>query len=415
METKTVAAEINPVKEKRRQLYDQYWAEVRSAAAAGKKIVYCTNATPIEFFRAMDFVPVFPSNVSATCSMAKVATEMCEAAEAAGYRPDLCSYGRTGIGDILMGETSPSPYGRLPKPDIIMTGCHDHIMIKWFEQLSRYYQVPMIVLDVPFTHSDTTQEDKEHARQYVAEQLRELVKLIEENTGRPFNWDRLQEMLTITKKSQELWQETLNMRRFIPAPFNAWDLFSDLLFPIRIYRGQAEAIDFYQSAMAFYQQRVDKKVGTIPEEKYRLHFNGLPPWFRMGFLARKLASYGAVPLTGAYGLSSRFEFLDPSQPIESYAAAVGKSYVLEGTMNKIDYVVDLINRFSLDGVMMVWSQTCRAFTVGMRDMMEIVEKRTGVPSVLVQADTCDARLVSDDKMIISIEAFMEILANRKKR
>jgi hypothetical protein len=57
---------IDPVKERRRHLFDIYWEEVRNAAALGKKIAYCTNATPLEFIQAMGFVPVFPSNVSAT-------------------------------------------------------------------------------------------------------------------------------------------------------------------------------------------------------------------------------------------------------------------------------------------------------------------------------------------------------------
>ena len=415
MET-TVAKPVNPVREKRQQLYQKYLEEVRNARAMGKKIVYCTNAAPVEFFRAMDYVPIFPSNVSATCSAAKVSTQMCEAAEAEGYRSDLCSYGRTGIGDILLGERSPSPYGQLPKPDAIVTGCHDHIMIKWFEQLSRYFDAPMFVIDVPFTHDNITEEDKKKAEKYIAEQLLELIDSLSKITDHPFNWDRAHELLAATQKSQELWQETLALRQNNPSPFSAWDLFIDLLFPIRVFRGLPDPIDFYTMAKTHYEEKIKQGIGAIPNEKYRLHFNGLPAWFRMGWLAKTLTAHGAVPLTGVYGFSSRFETLDMSNPIESMAAALRLSFVLEGTMSKANHIIWLINRYSLDGVLMMWSQTCRAFTVDMRDIMEIVEQKTGAPSVMIQCDTCDSRLMPPDESTLNtVETFVEILAARKRK
>ena len=405
---------IDPVKERRRQLFDIYWEEVRNAAALGKKIAYCTNATPLEFLQAMGFVPVFPSNISATCSAAKVATKMCEAAEAEGYPSDLCSYGRTQIGDILLGDHSPSPYGVIPKPDLLLTGCHDHIMIKWFEQLRRFYRVPMIIIDVPFAHDDASQLDKERAHKYIEEQVWELVTFLQDLTGRPFNWDRLQELVANTKKSYQLWQKAGDLRRYIPSPLSAWDLFSNLHFPSRTLRGWPEAIDFYEFAISYYGEMARKGIGAIPNEKYRLHFDGLPPWFRMGFLARKLASYGALPLSGPYELSLHFEDLDPAHPVESYAANVGRHYNLEGTVSKVKDIAGLVSRFSLDGQIIVWSRTCRVFTIGMRDRIEILEKRTGVPSVILECDTCDARFTSDAQMSYAIEAFMEILATRSQ-
>ena len=406
---------VNPVKEKRRQLYNSYWEEVRNAELIGKKFVYCTNATPIEFLQAMDFVPVFPSNVSATCSAAKVATEMCEAAEAEGYPTDLCSYGRTQIGDILLGNKSPSPIGPLPKPSLLITGCHDHIMIKWFEQISRLYSAPMIVIDVPFAHDDISQENKEVAHKYIEEQVWELVTFLQDFTGRPFNWERVYELIRNTKKSYQLCQEVLDLRRYIPSPLSAWDLFSDLLFPSRVLRGWPDAIGFYKLALDYYTDLVNKGIGAIPNEKYRLHFDGLPPWFRMGFLAKNLASYGALPLSGPYELSLHFEDLDPSRPVESYAATVGRHYNLEGTISKVDDIAGLVSRYSLDGQIIAWSRTCRVFTIGMRDRIEILEKRTGIPSVIIECDTCDARLTSDEKMSYAIDAFMEVLAVKNRR
>jgi benzoyl-CoA reductase/2-hydroxyglutaryl-CoA dehydratase subunit BcrC/BadD/HgdB len=340
---------------------------------------------------------------------------MCEAAESEGYPVDLCSYGRTGIGDILLGEKTPSPQGVLPKPDFLMTGCQDHIMIKWFDQISRYYGVPKIVFDVMFTHDYASQDENNLAQKYVEEQLLELVAFLEDLTGRTFNWDRLEELFKITKKSHQLWQEMLGLRENIPSPFSAWDLFIDLLFPIRVFRGRPEAIEFYEVALTHYREMVNKGIGVMPNEKYRLHFNGLPPWFKLGYLAKKLASHNALLLTGVYALQNRFEDLDPSRPIESYATTVRRSYFLRGTMSKINDLVELVKKYSLDGILMGWSQTCRAFTVGLQDIMEIVEKRTGAPSALLQGDTCDARLVSDKNMNESIEAFMEVLANKSTR
>ena len=79
----------------------------------------------------------------------------------------------------------------------------------------------------------------------------------------------------------------------------------------------------------------------------------------------------------------------------------------------MDEIAGLAKRFSLQGQIIVWSRTCRVFTIGMRDRIRLLEEKSGIPSVILECDTCDTRLTSETAIDHAIEAFMEILANRE--
>ena len=70
-------------------------------------------------------------------------------------------------------------------------------------------------------------------------------------------------------------------------------------------------------------------------------------------------------------------------------------------------VGDLINKTALP--------CCKPFFMGQADILEQVERRTGVPGVILESDMCDSRWHSDAQLDTRIEAFMEVLSSREPR
>ena len=103
---------------------------------------------------------------------------MCEEAESEGYSNDICAYARV---SLAYAKLKSCPEQDVPMPDVLL--CCSNIcscMIKWYENLARELNIPMILLDIPF-NPDYEVSDAEVA--YVTGQFWDAVKQLEEITG----------------------------------------------------------------------------------------------------------------------------------------------------------------------------------------------------------------------------------------
>ncbi len=410
METKYRPVKLN-CRETLRRITAEYWEKAYHARDMGKRIAWCSGMVPAEFLTAMDFVTIYPMNNSATCASLGVSLELCQRAEAEGYSPDLCSYARTDIGSALAGEETKT-FLRPPKPDLLLIGGQCHTMTKWLECLGWIFDVPVILIDVPFLHDDMDKGTYSRARAYVREQLQDLIAFLEEFTGCPFHYDKFQEDIANSSRLFRLWHEALEMCQNIPSPLSVFDIFVHL-FPVLGLRGSAVGADYYGEFKEEIAERVASKVSAVPNERFRLHLDGVPVWFKLKGLAGKFASYGACPLTHVYTTSfTTFCGLDAFRPLDSTAECLLMTYTNRGIRQRIDILVEQVEKYHLNGLAMQISRTCKALATGVYDLMEGVEKRTGIPGVVFETDMCDPRLHSEAQVDASLETFFEMLAAR---
>ena len=57
------------------------------------------------------------------------------------------------------------------------------------------------------------------SEQYFLAQLKELISFLEEFTGRPFDYDRLKEVLRLSKEACRLWNEILDTAMLKPVSY----------------------------------------------------------------------------------------------------------------------------------------------------------------------------------------------------
>jgi len=161
---------------------------------------------------------------------------------------------------------------------------------------------------------------------------------------------------------------------------------------------------------------VANKIGAIPNERFRLYWDNLPIWYEMRSLSTEFANYGASLVTGIYPWSFVWhsDEADPADPINYMArtAAITKSMV--GPRQRADFISKLVRDFSIDGLIMQSTRTCKVMCQCQTDVMELVEKQTGVPGVMLEADMCDSRHYSEAQIKMKIKGFMELLENKRR-
>jgi benzoyl-CoA reductase/2-hydroxyglutaryl-CoA dehydratase subunit BcrC/BadD/HgdB len=387
---------------KMKELMTLYYIEAKTTTA--KPIAWLTSGAPVEFAYAMDVLPVYPENYAAVCAAGHQSVALMEAAEAAGYSGDICAYARTDFGqDLLRG----GPAGGLPPPRFLI--CSTNIcktVIKWYEAVARNYRVPLFVVDTPFLHDGLNRE----AVDYTVSQFRDLGRFLAEQLKRPFDQERLREVISISREATGLWKKTLDLAKVRPTPFTCLDAFIHVA-PIVTLRGTRPCVDYYQLLYSELAERAARKIGAIPEERYRLLWDNLPVWFKMRYFEkffeeRKCALVAATYPNSWAGIDACAD-IPSSDPIEALAVSYLNIYINFGFEARIRYLAQLMDEFTLTGFIMHSNRSCKPYSVGMYRLREEVSNLTGKPGVVIEADQNDPRVFSEAQVEMRLDAFLE--------
>jgi bcr-type benzoyl-CoA reductase subunit B len=409
-------AEKDPEKEKRKikavakmkEIMTLYYIDAKTAEQNGKKVAWITSGGPVEPLIAMDVIPVYPENHGAMIGASKMGTDLCEKSEIMGYARDLCSYARS---DIACAPTNGGPIGGLPKPDILI--CCNNIcgtVLKWYEIQARYFGVPLFIFDTPFCHTDFPDE----ARKYVRKQIEEYIEFLENASGKKFDYDRMKEVGRLSIEGQRLWQAVLDTARNKPSPMSAFDAFFHLALIVTL-RGTRQVIDYYTVLLNEMNDRISAGIGAVANEEYRLLWDNIPVWYRTKWLSEKLASHNACLVADTYTSAwcGALKYINENDFLETMAEGYTRIYLNISVDQMAQEVMQMIDRYDVDGIVMHSNRSCKPYSFGQYDIQRIVQEKKGIPSLIIEADMLDERIFAESQIETRIEAFMEVIKERK--
>lgn len=384
-----------------------YHMGLHQAGEKGTKVCYMNALAPTELCYAMDILPAYPENHAVVLQAKHKALETAEAAEAHGYAPDICSYVRCDLGYRDLGKES-SPIGGLPEPDMILfCSVQCWTIGKWFEELARRYQVPFFALDIPSQGRGFVHEPDPYVIEYIVAQLKECVAWMEDVTGRKMDHDKLRHTMTLSREACKLWYLILEGGTHKPSPLTLFDQYMAMA-PIVDQRGTRVTVDFYAKLLSEINERVSKNIGGIPEERYRLYWDGLPLWQSISDFYTILFERGANLVANNYTRAWAQLAADPDNVFESYAVNYLKNYDPMIRDRAWD-IAETIKRYDLDGFILHSDHSCRFLSLGLTDTLAEVTRMTGKPGLLLDTDHGDPRLYQSEQIKNRIDAYLEML------
>ncbi len=393
-------------------LVPQYFAEAHAAKAEGQLVGWMPPMNgAIEVFRAMDIVPVMPENWSPVCAATGLAPECIEAAERMGYSRDLCGYLRNALGYIHHVMQKPDqPFGGLPAPDLIIAfggGCIPAMKI--FQAFGERFNVPTYVADGPQIPPEQLTDE---VISFGTERFWDFIHWLEGIAGKKLDMDRLKEVVRLSDRACELWDEIMDYRRHVPTPFSAAEI--GAMFVMVVLPGTQEAVDFLERFKQEVRERVENGVGCVPEERFRLFWDNIPLWYNMG-LFNYFEKFNAVVVAETYSAAWSIR-LDPDKPIESLVRKSMLSFPLVSNVsmkNRIDMVLDSCRKYKIDGAILHSNKSCKPISLGQMDIKRALMEELEIPSVMFEADHMDVRNWSDAQVKNRLDAFMDMLEQRK--
>jgi benzoyl-CoA reductase subunit B len=408
------------------RLFREWFGELTRAGERAEPTAYVFVMGSIaEILRAFDLNMSFPEINSLQTAVRRVAHEYLSVAEDYGYSPDICGYVKADVGMQLKGGEH--PMGKIPKPSmaVLTNACNTYI--KWGEIWERFYHIPVFTLDVPGSRSASRQTwpgdpDFENDRRYVEQQLRELIVLCERISGKPFDVDRLRETMRYTNEMGAAYRRLLELNKHRPGVFNALNEGTIYMGVANALRGTAAGSRYFRELVEEMEYKVAHHIGTLPEEKYRLTFVGVPcyPIFRRFY--EMFAEWGGNFVNSTYlwfasgGLNMDYRY-DLDRPLVSLAEGVLISvrHAMDAMMFQDRALVAMVQEFQIDGVVYHPIKSCRTVSTGLADNRRAVMEACDVASLYIESDMMDKRVVSEAQMKNRIDAFFEGLATRKLR
>jgi len=407
-------------------LFRQWFSQLNQTAVSGGRAAYVfVMGSMSELLRAFDLPVVFPEINSLQMAVRHVAHEYLNQAEDFGYSPDICGYVKADVAVQLRGGEH--PMGRIPKPSLAVLTNACNTYIKWAEIWERMYGMPIFTLDIPGTRAAGTQTwpghpDFENDRRYVQAQIVELIALCEKVTGQKFDIDRLRECMGYANEMSRGWKRVLEYNKARPSLFNALTDGTIYLGVSNGFRGSREGGRFFTELVEEMAYKASQGIGTLTEEKYRLTFIGVPcyPIFRR--FNELFTEWGGTFVHSTYlwfasgGTNLGFEY-DLARPIESLSEGVLIS--VRDAMDSMFYqdraILEMVDSYDLDGVVYHPIKSCRTTSAGMADNRRALMAARDVPSLFIESDMMDRRVVSEAQMKNRIDAFFEGLASRRRQ
>jgi benzoyl-CoA reductase subunit B len=401
------------------KIVDNFYDELREAPKKGKLVSFCDGfPLPFPILVAMDIAYLFGDAYSATVAARHQEKDLQQVAEDHGYNVEICSYTRNAMGCLLYPEekrAAASAMYQMPKPDMILCtdpGCS--MLINWADDTRRRTGKPTFVIQIPHVFYRDQERD---AVEGTAEQLREAVTFVEDVAHRKLDWDRLKAIMASVKEATTLRKEAMDLCKATPSPGTFFD-WASALGGVNYMLGKPECTQLYEAMRDEVAGRVAKKEAAVLGERYRLYWDGIACWPKLGHLAQKFANLGACVVAGRYtnlGFYSRPDLIDPDHPLESLAENAVALHLNHDVDWIIDNVSQLCQDFALDGLVMHGHRTCRSLAAVQLEVMDGVSRRLGIPGVFFEADIADETFYSDAQVDTRLQALVESIDAKRRR
>ncbi|UCH66754.1 MAG: 2-hydroxyacyl-CoA dehydratase [Ignavibacterium sp.] len=408
-EKKVTRKKIEATGTMNKYMADYFYELDRASISGDKKIAWCTSVGPAELLLSMDFLVYYPENHGALLGTSRLASEVIPNANALGFSPDICSYLTSDIGAYVKGITPLSKafegIESVPKPDVLVFNTNQCRDVKdWFAWYSRELNIPSLGIH---THRNPTDID-ENVVNSIAIQMEDLVEPLEEISGNKFDKEEFKRVVALSRECSELWKEVLETASAHPSPFTFFDG-TIHMGPAVVLRGTQQAVDYYKLLLKELKERVKNNDGAVEDEQFRLYWEGMPVWGRLRAHSELFAGLKACVLASTYCNSWIFTDFDPEDPFTSMAKAYSELFITKSDEAKEKYMKRMIDFFKIDGVIYHDAKTCPNNSNNRYGMPQRLEKETGVPSLTINGDLNDLRLISDEQTKTNVEAFIEQL------
>ncbi|MDO8637498.1 MAG: 2-hydroxyacyl-CoA dehydratase family protein [Dehalococcoidia bacterium] len=346
-----------------------------------------------------------------------------EAMEKQGFARDMCAFCRTFSGSMFLGQT---PFGPFPKPSFVLGMNQCDSKGKWFQIVADHMQVPYYCIDFGLPNTDGTLKPNEASIKFLLTQYHEFIDWLKKFTGKPYDESRMVHALANMYKVRCLWGEVLQMQATSPSPLE-YKLLLPFFLCLEYFSYKDEVVKLMTALRDETKYRVANYITPLPNEKYRVLHDGLPPWYAL-YLFHFLRDHGVSVVGGSNHTmfvacaqkprpDGSFNLMDPMD-WDGIPKTFDEALKWRANVEYISNMFGLDTRVRLlfareayrawKGNGMIWinDRGCELFSMGILEVKAALQK-DGVPCMMYESNRCDVREWSWSQVADHMDAFLE--------
>lgn len=298
----------------------------------------------------------------------------------------------------------------MPMPDFVL--CCNNIcncMTKWYEDIARRHNIPLIMIDVPYNEFDHVNEANV---KYIRSQLDTAIRQMEEISGKKFDEDKFEQCCQNANRTAKAWLKVCDYLQYKPSPFNGFDLFNHMADVVTA-RGRVEAAEAFELLASELEEHVKNGTTTAPfKEQHRIMFEGIPCWPKLPDLFKPLKANG-LNITGVvYAPAFGFVYNNLDELVKAYCKAPNSVSIEQG----VAWREGLIRDNKVDGVLVHYNRSCKPWSGYMPEMQRRFTKDLGIPTAGFDGDQADPRNFNAAQYETRVQGLVEAMeANDAKK
>jgi len=396
-----------------RNLFKKHLARQDELLKKGRPVGWFFSFYPSEIIYIFDVVPAFPEQYSAYCAARGSSVDLIDASVSKGYGHFLCDYFKTTIGSIEEPEKATKPL--MPTPDFIVDTralCVAHHEMT--EVFARKFGIPKYTINYPYWTSDALgyvdeltkmpERVEELYMEYSIAKLKGLFEFMEKVTKTPLNEEKFERVFETSEETSKLLIEITKLMMSKPTPGSQREIV-DLVFLAFFVLGSDYAFEFAERGYEIIKERVKRKEGVVPEEKFRLLTFGIMPWHSLS-LYEYCEMLGATFPINLY-VNASLHLCDSKKPFESMVRR--SMHFTNSTYDLMDSIIENAKKADLDGALLLENTGCRITSIIIRPLAKILQDEVGISSLILEAPQCDPRVMPLERAKTQVEAFIESL------
>ena len=360
------------------------------------QVAWCGIATPFDMLAAMDVTPCFVEFVGASLASTGMGGPMIEAAEQSGYSTDSCAYHRS--------VTAADIAGLMPDPDFLVgTSCPCSGGLAVIEGVATRHASDLFVIHVP-------PDESEDSVAYLADQYRAVAEFAGDKLGQALDPDRLRHALELSNRTTELMREIYELAGTIPSPARRRDMVNvGITLPLLF--GTEAGVEVAQAYRDEFSDTLTQRSGAPEREHVRLLWLQNRIQFRNPLEDILHEEFGAAVVADELN-DVWWEPIDLDHPFSSMARRTLSSPLMLAAQRRVEHVAEMVRKHDIDGVINPCHWGCRQGT-GTRGLLQRGLQEHGVPVLNLEVDCVDERNFSEGQLRTRLEAFVEMIDNRR--
>jgi benzoyl-CoA reductase subunit B len=397
----------------------EFGAELRKRVVEqGEPFAIAQADTPHEIFHAMDIPVISNQWWSAYISAKRLSGRYFGVMDELGYPSNRCRYCSLGLACSLADDPATAPWGGLPKPTLLVArltcDCIQQVFSQWAEVLQTEFfplEAPAWQRSLPewFRHSRDRWEEVYQPERIalLADEMRQLVALLERKTGRHLDMKRLEHLMErINEQEGYLAEAARLIGEARPCPVSIIDQMPNTMIP-QWHRGSDWAVEHARRFLEEVKSRIEAGQG-VAGERLRLMWIGAGLWHDTAFYSGLEEELGAVFVWSMYLPFAGAQYIRElhGKPFEALASRIcSMNEVLHLPPWMDEWMVSEARRCGIDAAVVLMPPASRLSQSGTLITCESL-RAAGVPVLMLDADMVDGKGWDHQAMVAHVGEFL---------